>query len=476
MTTMQASRNLSKARKHPTRPAMQSRSDPAPIPSLQQTIGNQAIAREFRAGRLQAKLAVSRPGDLYEQEADRIAEQILRMPAPTVQKKCAPCAAGGPPCPKCQDEERPKIQRASTAGTETSAPDALVDHLGPGQSLDAGTRTFMESRFGADFSGVRLHTDPVASASAKSIQARAYTLGRDIVFAPDEYRPGTTEGQRLLAHELTHVIQQQGGARAIQRKLTVVDPKSNIPNPGGKGAVQTNAKTIEDYLKTLCPEGAASVKVDPGSGAVSIDKTFCSPVALPKGIAGPPSPAPAETSKFKTGCTCICDFTASAHDWKIEVNDADWPHTDFDDDPGSETPGKGTGGKVTAPSPNSPKLWGAATAGGATLDIDPWLVLGHELCGHGWLGDRGEHKPDVTPPRGEGGHQKTVERENLLRAEHGIDLRGTFKDPYCGESYWRDKAAPGKVNWSSFLSVCEAWRKAYNKKMGTKYKISDKIP
>lgn len=439
-------------------------------------IGNQAVARQVRAGRLQAKLALSQPGDLYEQEADQIADRIMRMTEPTVQRSCAPCAAGGAPCPKCQDAQMPKVQRAAATGTERSAPDGLVGALGPGRPLDPDTRRFMESRFGTDFGPVRLHTGGAASASAESIQARAYTLGRDIAFASGEYRPGTPEGNRLLAHELTHVIQQGQGARAIQRKLTVLDPKSNIPNPGGKGAVQTNAKTIEDYLKSLCPDGAASVKVDAGSGAVSIDKTFCSPVALPKGMAGPPSPAPATTSKFKTGCSCICDFTASAHDWRIEVNDADWPHTDFDDDPGSETPGTGTGGKVTAPSPNSPKLWGAATAGGATLDIDPWLVLGHELCGHGWLGDRGEHKPDVNPPRGEGGHQKTVERENLLRAEHGIDLRGTFKDPYCGESYWRDKAAPGKVNWSSFLSVCEAWRKDYNKKNGTKYKISDKIP
>ncbi len=469
---MNASRVPSETRKLSTRPAMPNQSQI----SLQQTIGNRALAAQFHAGRLQAKLAVSHPDDRDERDADRIADQIMRMPAPGVQRACAPCAAGGPPCPKCRDEETPTVQRAAVAETVPSAPDGLIDPLGPGHPLDAGTRAFMESRFGADFSGVRLHAGAAASTSAKSIQARAYTVGRNIVFASGEYRPGTAEGQRLLAHELTHVIQQRGGARAVQRKLVVEDPKSNIPNPGGKGAVQTNAKTIENYLKTLCPEGGASVKVDPGSGAVGIDKTFCSPVALPKGVAGPSSPAPATTSKFKTGCSCICDFTASVHDWKIEVDDADWPHTDFDDDPGSEKPGVGTGGKVTAPSPNSPKLWGAATAGGATLDIDPWLVLGHELCGHAWLGDRGEHGPDMTPLRGEGGHQKTVERENLLRAEQGIDLRGTFKDPYCGESYWRDKAAPGKVHWSSFLSVCEAWRKDYNKKNGTKYKISDKIP
>lgn len=438
--------------------------------SFQQTLGNQAIGRF-----LQAKPAISQPGDLHEQEADRIADQVMRIPERSVvQRKgsCAPCALGGPPCAKCQDE--PIIHRAAENPASLSAPDPVAHNLGAGESLDAGTRAFMESRFGADFSGVRVHTGATASDAAKSIQARAYTLGRDVVFASQAYNPGTSEGRRLLAHELTHVIQQRGSARSIQRKLLVEDPKSNIPNPGGKGAAQTNAKTIEDYLKTLCPDGAGSVKVDAGSGEVSIAKSFCSPAPSPKGFIGPPDPS-AATSAFKTGCSCICDFTASAHPWKIEVDDADWPHTEFDSDKDSEVPGVGTGGRVTAPSPNSPKLWGAATAAGKRLDIDPWLVLGHELCGHAWLGDRGEHAPDMTPRRGEGGHQKTVERENLIRAEHGIDLRGAFKEPYCGESYWRDKSAPKKVNWSSHLKVCEAWRAAYNKKMKTKFKISDKI-
>jgi hypothetical protein len=103
-------------------------------------------------------------------------------------------------------------------------------------------------------------------------------------------------------------------------------------------------------------------------------------------------------------------------------------------------------------------------------------VLGHELCGHGWLGNSGMAGGDHVQPRGQGGHQETVERENLLRKEHGIELRGTFKQPDCGESYWRDKAAPGTVNWSSFHSVCEAWRKDYNTKNGTSYKIGDTIP
>jgi hypothetical protein len=187
--------------------------------------------------------------------------------------------------------------------------------------------------------------------------------------------------------------------------------------------------------------------------------------------------SPALLSPTASGCGCLCDLVSSKHAWKIRVDDAAWPHTDFDDDDAAngKKPG-GTGGAVTAPSPNSPKIWGAAAASGKEKDIDPWLVLGHELCGHAWLGNSGSHGPDETSPRGEGGHQATVARENALRAEHGIDLRGTFKDPNCGESYFRDKTAPGKVNWSSFHAVCESWRNKYNAAHGTKYKIADKIP
>jgi hypothetical protein len=85
----------------------------------------------------------------------------------------------------------------------------------PGQALDTGTRSFMESRFGQDFSRVRVHADAQAAASARAVNALAYTVGPDLVFGAGRYAPGSTEGRRLLAHELAHVVQQTGdGARA----------------------------------------------------------------------------------------------------------------------------------------------------------------------------------------------------------------------------------------------------------------------
>jgi hypothetical protein len=264
------------------------------------------------------------------------------------------------------------------------------------------------------------------------------------------------------------------GVRRLQRRVSVTNPGTNIPNPGGTGVVQTNAATIQTYLQQLCAGGA--VTVDASSGAVAMSGGFCTAPTYPAGFVGPHAAAPAQTSSTPVGCGCLCDMIASGHAWTITVDDAGWPQTVFDDHAKAAQPGIGSGGDVTAPSPNSPHLWGAGTASGGTLDIAPWLVLGHELCGHGWMGDRGAHGPDEAQRRGQGGHQETVRRENLIRSEHGIEARGGFKDPNCGESYSRDRASPGTVNWSSYRSVCISWRSAYNAAHGTHYDIGDRIP
>jgi hypothetical protein len=273
--------------------------------------------------------------------------------------------------------------------------------------------------------------------------------------------------------ELLHAGRGALQRAVLARTVTVQNPGTNIPNPTGSGAVQTNAATVQSYLSTLCPAGGVSVNT--GTGAVTLSAGFCG-TSLPAGFVGPPSPSPANTSTTPVGCGCLCDMTASAHAWTIVVDDADWPHTSFADIPGSEKAGTGTGGTVTCPSPNSPKIWGAALSSGSAGDIPPWLVLGHELCGHAWMGDHGGHAGDEAQPRGEGGHQDTVARENLIRREHGISARGGFKDPHCGESYYRDKSNPGTVNWSSFHATCLAWRAQYNRTHGTNYQPWERIP
>jgi hypothetical protein len=410
---------------------------------------------------LQKQLAIGAADDPLEREADRVADQVMRIEA------SGQSAQGTSP---------PRIQRLASHATSLPAGDVAPPSVeralsGSGRPLEPALRQEMERRFGQDFSHVRIHVD---GAATEAVQAHAFTVGHDIVFGAQQYRPHTAAGRRLLAHELTHVVQQSpdafGGVRqvelpagtvstttgpSLQRKVAVEKPKDLIANPTGKGLVKTNAETVEGYLQSLCSGG--SVSVDKVGGGVSLAANFCTPTPLPPGSAGPPSPPPALLSKEPAGCSCLCDMVGSANAYTIVVDDADWPHT--------------SGRVVTAPSPNSPKLWGAATVSGKTTTIDPWLVLGHEFCGHAWLAEKG--LPDQNATRGEGGHQETVARENELRLEHGIEARGSFKDPYCGESFWQDKARPGPVQWSSYLKKCEAWRK---KTYGNKYKMSDKIP
>lgn len=424
---------------------------------------------------IQTKLAINEPGDQYEREADQVADRVMRMAAPSsispasmaIQRKCS----------ACEEEDKPhKLERKESGSTAAGsfAPPLVHDVLGePGAPLDPGARAFFEPRFGVDFSHVRVHTDGRAAASARAVQATAYTSGRHIVFDSGRYQPRNTQDS-LLAHELTHVIQQGSGTQQLHRKLAVQKPADHIPDPSGTGLKQTNADTIRNYLGTICAGGA--VKVDGTTGVVQVSSSFCNPTADPPGFVGPPAPS-AKNTGTETGCGCICDIVNSSNQWNIKVDDASWPHTDFDDDDAAlgKKPG-GSGGTVTAPSPNSPKLWGAGTVSGKETNIDPWLVLGHELCGHAWMANTGSHAADVASARGEGGHQETVKRENLLRAEHGIEARGSFKDPNCGESFFRDKANPSKVNWSSYWSACKAWRDAFNKAHGTSFTMNDKIP
>lgn len=160
---------------------------------------------------LRPKLQVNPVGDPFEQEADRVAEHVMRTPEPQPQRT----PAHGGTCTECQNRETNADhlhakRRAGNAEPGVAAPPAMPRLLSsPGHPLDAVTRAFMEPRFGQDFSKVRVHTDAQAADSAKDIDALAYTVGEQIVFGVGEYAPSTTKGKRLLAHELTHVVQQR---------------------------------------------------------------------------------------------------------------------------------------------------------------------------------------------------------------------------------------------------------------------------
>lgn len=176
---------------------------------------------------IQSKLTVGQPGDKYEQEADAMADRVVQRLAapivannksnitnnPSIQRKCADCE-------EKNDEEYPKIEKGSGIQaksnnglpvTENSSPETITRKLGKGKSLNGNTQSRMEAAFGTGFSNVEIHHDSNAEDLSGKLGARAFTVGDHIAFAKGEYEPGTIAGEALIAHELAHVIQQNGG-------------------------------------------------------------------------------------------------------------------------------------------------------------------------------------------------------------------------------------------------------------------------
>ena len=198
-----------------------------PILRLQNAIGNRGVQRL-----IQAKLATRPSDDIYEPEADRVAKQVAGSSSePAVQRKCACGGTAGPngECEECREKRvslRRKNRDSDFGGSSDSSVPPIVHEVlrSPGQPLEAATRAFMEPRFGHDFSEVRIHSDARAAESARSVNALAYTVGRQVVFGPSQYRPGTESGDNLLAHELAHTVQQAPGTDRASGPLEVTDP------------------------------------------------------------------------------------------------------------------------------------------------------------------------------------------------------------------------------------------------------------
>ncbi|MFO1063064.1 MAG: DUF4157 domain-containing protein [Pirellulales bacterium] len=194
-----------------------------PLGSNHQPILSHSIPTLSSPLRLQTKLTVNTPGDAFEQEADRVAEQVMCMPEPSVQRKVnvdRNSVRGGN---STRNALIGTIQRVANSATLDAPVPSIVNQVlsSPGTPLPAPTRSFMESRFGQDFSQVRIHTDQRAADSAAAVNARAYTVGSNVVFGPGE---SPMRDSRLLAHELTHVVQQRDSATVtptIQRDFSL---------------------------------------------------------------------------------------------------------------------------------------------------------------------------------------------------------------------------------------------------------------
>lgn len=170
---------------------------------------------------IQKKLAISEPGDAYEQEADRVAKQVVRMPSEDVGKKQP--ASVNHPMVQC---------RVSSGGTDLAeAPSIVHDVLdSPGQPFDAVTRAYFEPRFQHDFSHVRVHATDAGEQSARAVNAQAYTVGHDIVFGEGGFPPQTDKGRYLIAHELSHVVQQSGSVGPRESHQGFTDVARAVPS------------------------------------------------------------------------------------------------------------------------------------------------------------------------------------------------------------------------------------------------------
>jgi hypothetical protein len=278
---------------------------------LQQTVGNQYVNRM-----IQSKLKVGRPGDIYEQEADRVAEQVMSMPEPQSQRQpveeeeqvqakpiaeqitplvqrqpeeeeekkeeeqvqAKPIAEQITPLIQRQPEEEEKkeeeLQAKATAGQTGEVSSGLESRInsmkGGGQPLPESTCAFFEPRFGYGFGQVRVHKDSQAAEAAHAVNARAFTVGRDIVFGAGRYAPETTEGRRLLAHELTHIVQQTG-VKSNEQSVKNVAKKSSLYEqlmPSNIEIIQRASTTVGGitwYSTRAEAEAAVPTHVSPSS-------------------------------------------------------------------------------------------------------------------------------------------------------------------------------------------------------------------
>lgn len=188
----------------------------------------------------QAKLSVNQPGDVYEQEADAVADKVIRMENAAASPSFFSPVSIQRKCKECEEEEKNALRKEGddAIGSPVQTENYLSSIPG-GKPLEKEDRTFFESRMGYDFSGVRVHNDTAAGQSAKNINALAYTNGSNIVFGEGQYQPNTENGKRLLAHELTHVVQQKDNS-TIQREVINMEPLTvSVGMPSDLSALST---------------------------------------------------------------------------------------------------------------------------------------------------------------------------------------------------------------------------------------------
>jgi len=207
---------------------------------------------------IQRKLNIGSANDAFETEADRVADQVIKSSDNNIEPQVQTGALLQRKCASCEEEEQlqkkpqsesisPIIQKSGTVnGNESVASEAVSDKInssrGAGSFLGNDSRNFMETRIGSDFSQVKIHTDANAVQLSRALNAQAFTVGNDIYFNEGKYNPNSTDGKHLLAHELTHTVQQGGVQRKMINRL-INCPANQNSSPNSPSSVLTEAKT-----------------------------------------------------------------------------------------------------------------------------------------------------------------------------------------------------------------------------------------
>jgi hypothetical protein len=219
------------------------------LAGAQAAAGNLAVQRLFNDGSIQAKLSVSPRDDPHEKQADQVADQVMRMPEPQLSRVCDSdgSRARFQTDHLGQGRDRLQAKHAGATGLRViAAPGAVHQALNTsGQPLGSDTRRFFEPRLGVDLDNVRIHTDRDAANAARSISARAFTAGPNVVFAQGQYQPDNESGRRLIGHELTHVLQQSGNGGS-----SVVDGRVQRSPDGDPDATKSDVAAGDNGLNT----------------------------------------------------------------------------------------------------------------------------------------------------------------------------------------------------------------------------------
>jgi len=251
--------HANQSKTHPKAPfAPKTQDDRRHLPSgfsaLQSSIGNQAVQHLLLSGVVQAKLAIDAPDSPMERQADRLADEALHSNPPSVvSSRINPHHEKSAANLESKQPDRSPARRSSSLPAQIPF---IAGAIGSrGRPLDSSTRAFFEPRFGTDFSQVRIHTGFEAAASARAIDAKAYTLGHNIVFGEREFATHTNEGRRLLGHELVHTLQQAGAPaqpRLQRQHAPLAQLCDDLDADASRGVITDSEQAYLQILRQLC--------------------------------------------------------------------------------------------------------------------------------------------------------------------------------------------------------------------------------